>query len=64
MANAGPPARVDLSRALLWPVLVASVMGNAVASIAADDTSVNLAFGTVTALSAVALLVRRLRRRG
>ncbi|MDH6488647.1 hypothetical protein RKD19_004008 [Streptomyces canus] len=46
---------------LLWPLLVLSVLGNAVASFTPADTAVHLAFGTVTALTATALVVRRLR---
>jgi hypothetical protein len=46
---------------LLWPLLVLSVLGNAVASFTPADTTVHLAFGTVTALAATALAVRRLR---
>ena len=46
---------------LLWPLLVLSVLGNAVASFTPADTAVHLAFGTVTALTATALAVRRVR---
>jgi len=46
---------------LLWPLLVLSVLGNAVASFTPADTAVHLAFGTVTALTAVAIAVRRMR---
>ncbi|MFE7441046.1 hypothetical protein ACFU7X_11350 [Streptomyces chartreusis] len=63
MANPGPPPRADIARFLLWPVLVASVLGNAVASLANADTAVNLAFGGVTALTVITLLVLRSRRR-
>jgi len=46
---------------LLWPLLVLSVLGNAVASFTPADTAVHLAFGTVTALTATVLFVRRVR---
>ncbi|WP_199821222.1 hypothetical protein [Streptomyces sp. NRRL B-3229] len=46
---------------VLWPLLVLSVLGNAIASFTPADTTVHLAFGTVTALTATALVVRRVR---
>jgi hypothetical protein len=42
-------------------MLVLSVLGNAVPSFTPADTAVQLSFGTVTALTATALFVRRLR---
>jgi len=58
-----PTPRTDLARFLLWPVLLVSVIGNAVASFAGADTAAHLAFGSVTALTATTLVVRRLRER-
>ena len=64
MSRPESPGRVDLARALLWPTLVVSVLGNAVASIAGADTAVNLALGAFTAVTAATLAVRRWREHG
>ncbi|MFF1278517.1 hypothetical protein ACFVZC_34895 [Streptomyces marokkonensis] len=48
-------------RALLWVVLVVSVLGNTVASFAGAGMGVHLAAGGVTALCATVLVVLRLR---
>jgi hypothetical protein len=56
-----PPGTV--LRGLLWLLLVASAVGNTVASAASAGTPVQLALGLVTAACVVALIVLRLRRR-
>lgn len=52
-----------IARLLLWPVLVLSVLGNAVASIVGARTTVSLGFGIVTALALAGLLATLRRRR-
>ncbi|WP_030911055.1 hypothetical protein [Streptomyces sp. NRRL F-5126] len=49
-------------RALLWVVLVVSVVGNTVASAVGGGTGVHLAAGAVTVLCAALLVVGRVRR--
>jgi len=61
MTRPEPPAHDGLARVLLWPALVVSVVGNAVASFAGADTAVNLSFGAFTAVTAATLAVRRWR---
>ncbi|MFE5191753.1 hypothetical protein [Streptomyces sp. NPDC056628] len=64
MTHPEPPARAGLARVLLWPALVVSVVGNAVASVAGAGTAVSLGFGAFTAVTAATLVVRRWRERG
>ncbi|CAM5633624.1 MULTISPECIES: hypothetical protein [Streptomyces] len=64
MTHPEPPARAGLARALLWPALVVSVVGNAVASVVGADTAVNLGFGAFTAVTAATLAVRWWREHG
>ncbi|MFD7389118.1 hypothetical protein ACFV46_11690 [Streptomyces sp. NPDC059852] len=61
MTRPEPTAHDGLARVLLWPALVLSVVGNAVASVAGADTAVNLGFGAFTAVTAATLAVRRWR---
>ncbi|WP_030383389.1 MULTISPECIES: hypothetical protein [unclassified Streptomyces] len=56
-------SRSDVLRALLWTVLVISVLANSVASYGDASTAVHLAFGVVTAACATVLVVQRLRGR-
>ncbi|MBP0456671.1 hypothetical protein [Streptomyces montanisoli] len=49
-------------RALLWVVLVVSVVGNTVASAVGGGTGVHLAAGGITVLCAALLVVGRVRR--
>ncbi|MGI5196371.1 hypothetical protein ACQEVY_22440 [Streptomyces sp. CA-288835] len=64
---AGEPLTVvtgsGIARVLLWVLLVISAIGNMVATYAALGTPAHLAFGTVTALTLIALVVQRLRGR-
>ncbi|MFD9122540.1 hypothetical protein [Streptomyces bottropensis] len=60
-APAPAVTRGEVTRVLLWLVLVISAVTNMVASYAAVGVAVNLASGAVTALAATALLVRRLK---
>ncbi|WP_217167774.1 hypothetical protein [Streptomyces sp. AC512_CC834] len=50
-----------VARAVLWVVLVGSVVGNTVASYTGAGTGVHLVAGAVTVLCATVLAVRRLR---
>ncbi|MEF9915596.1 hypothetical protein RJT17_36630 [Streptomyces sp. P5-A9] len=54
-------SNVGAVRALLWVVLVVSVLGNTVASSAGSGIGVHLAAGGVTALCATVLVVLRMR---
>jgi hypothetical protein len=54
-------SRGDVVRALLWTVLVLSVVGNSMASFGAAGIGVHLACGIVTAFCAAILVVRKLR---
>lgn len=56
-------SRSDVVRALLWTVLVISVVANTVASYGDAGLWVHLACGGVTALCAGTLLARKLRGR-
>ncbi|MFF7524250.1 hypothetical protein [Streptomyces pseudovenezuelae] len=53
--------RGEVTRVLLWLILVISAVANMVTSYAAVGVAVNLACGAVTALAATALVVRRLK---
>lgn len=53
--------RGEVTRVLLWLVLVISAVANMVASYSAVGVAVNLACGAVTGLAAIALVVRRLK---
>ena len=57
--GAGP----DVLRAVLWVVLVVSMVGNTVVSYTGAGVGVHLAFGLVTLACATTLLVRHLRSR-
>jgi 4-hydroxybenzoate polyprenyltransferase len=59
-----PTARGEVTRALLWTVLVIGVAANMAASFSEVPTALHLACGLVTALAAAALGVRALRGRG
>ncbi|MER5792028.1 hypothetical protein [Streptomyces sp. NPDC001980] len=54
---------VDLTRALLWSLLVLSAAANMATSYGGVDPWINVACGVVTLLSAGTLVVRRLRGR-
>ncbi|MEW2401679.1 hypothetical protein [Streptomyces sp. NPDC046862] len=56
-------SRSDVVRALLWTVLVISVVANTVASYGDAGLGVHLACGGVTALCAGTLVARKLRGR-
>ncbi|MBE4733396.1 MULTISPECIES: hypothetical protein [Streptomyces] len=53
--------RAEVTRILLWLILVISAVANMVVSYAAVGVAVNLACGAVTGLAATALVVRRLK---
>ncbi|GHH31518.1 hypothetical protein [Streptomyces lanatus] len=53
----------DVVGTLLWLLLVISAAANMAASYAGSDLVIHLACGSVTALSATLLVVRRLRGR-
>ncbi|MDX2602611.1 hypothetical protein PV379_40185 [Streptomyces caniscabiei] len=53
--------RAEVTRVLLWLILVISAVANMVVSYAAVGVAVNLACGAVTGLAATALVVRRLK---
>ncbi|MFF7473526.1 hypothetical protein [Streptomyces sp. NPDC008092] len=59
----GPADGVDLTRALLWSLLVLSAAANMATSYGGTDPWINVACGVVTLLSAGTLVVRRLRGR-
>ncbi|MET9258952.1 hypothetical protein [Amycolatopsis sp. NPDC004079] len=50
-------------RAGLWLLLVLSAAGNAVASLGSMDTLIRLAFGVVTVLCIIGLIVHHVRHR-
>ncbi|MFF7979824.1 hypothetical protein ACFZDK_11900 [Streptomyces sp. NPDC007901] len=60
---ADPGRGVDLTRTLLWSLLVLSAAANMATSYGGVTPWVNVACGVVTLLSAGALVVRRLRGR-
>ncbi|MFE2216245.1 hypothetical protein ACFW93_30425 [Streptomyces canus] len=60
-APAPAVTRGEITRVLLWLILVISAVANMVASYAAAGVVVNLVCGAVTALAATALVVRRLK---
>ncbi|MFD7428927.1 hypothetical protein ACFV6Z_18030 [Streptomyces sp. NPDC059818] len=53
--------RGEVTRVLLWLVLVISAVANMVASWAGAGVAVNLVCGAVTGLAVTALVVRRLK---
>ncbi|MFC4506870.1 MULTISPECIES: hypothetical protein [Streptomyces] len=66
MTTATDPTRLttgDLTRGLLWLLLVISAVANMVASFAGAGVGIHLACGAVTALTATVIVVRRLRGR-
>ncbi|WP_086796855.1 hypothetical protein [Streptomyces caniscabiei] len=60
-APAPAVTRGEVTRVLLWLILVISAVANMVVSYAALGVAVNLACGSVTGLAATALVVRRLK---
>ncbi|MER6442355.1 hypothetical protein ABT275_39465 [Streptomyces sp. NPDC001185] len=60
-AAAPSVTRGEVTRVLLWLILVTSAAANMVASYAAASVAVNIACGAVTGLAATALVVRRLK---
>jgi hypothetical protein len=60
-APAPAVTRGEVTRVLLWLVVVTSAVANMVTSYAAVGVAVNLACGAVTGLAATALVVRRLK---
>jgi hypothetical protein len=62
-APAAPPTdRRTVGRGLVWLVLVVSVAGNSVSSVAGAPTTVRLVLGVVTVLCIAGLIALRPRR--